>query len=242
MRTPSFCACVLAVASSVAVGGRIFQDDFDTFALGATWQGTTWGGTSGAPTTLIGGASYNGAIALEVAGTGSGAMRGIELINPLDVTGALSLTLDVRTSASNFSYPVEVSLRGETGAWMRMFYTYTAWTNNYDDSSGNAVSWGGWFGGMQPDYYRRYFMNVTDTGVDVAIYDEPGNLRWAQSFGGLSVSDFGNSVDVAIRQLDDHWATRIWVDYVSVSAVTPEPTTLTLLGLGLAAMVRRRRR
>jgi MYXO-CTERM domain-containing protein len=245
MRKAVLLLLVLAAACAAAMAQPIelFHDGFDTFALGTTWQATDWGGTPGAPNVLIGGEAHSGPVTLHMASTsGTGTMRGIETAGTIDITGMVSLTLDVRTTAANTNNttPVEVSLLGETGEWMRQYYTYTAWTNHYDDSSGNHSAWGQWYSGMQPQYFRRYVKTVDLDGTHAQVYDETGALRWSQSYSGLTIHDLGSAADIVIRQ-HDAANPHIWVDYATLSGYTPEPATLTLLALGGLGLLRRRK-
>ena len=245
MRTGSVVVLVIALAACTASAEMIlFQEDFNTFSLGTTWQATAWDGATGAPNVLTGGVNHGGPITLQMASTtGSTAMKGIETIIPVSIDGMVSVTLDVRTTAANVNNDtsIEATFLGESGDWAQMYYTYTAWTNHYEDSEGNSDSFGLWPSNMAPGNYRRFVITADLAGVTAEVYDQTDTLRWTQSFTNFNLSDLGDSVDIVLRQ-DDYLGPIVFVDYVSVSGYTPEPTTLTLLALGgLGLAVRRRR-
>ena len=252
MRSGSVVVLVIALAACTASAEMIlFQDSFDTFSLGTTWQATAWGGATGAPDVkLLGGQSHGGELTLDMgSGNDNAEFKGIETVSSIPIDGMVSLTLDVRTTAANAHLPIEATLLGESGDWAQMYYTYTAWTNNYSDSAGNSDALGSWPSGMTPGTYRRFVITADLAGVTAEVYDQTDTLRWSQSFTSFNLSDLGDSVDVLLRQQkglieppDGHYAPLVYVDQVTLTGYTPEPTTLTLLALGgLGLAVRRRR-
>lgn len=264
MRTLIMAALIAAVAVGTASAATVtrFQDDFNTFTLGTSWQATSWDGgvagqnSTGAPNvTLTGGVTHGSAVTLEMAsGTNNTNVefKGIETITPIPITGLVSLTLDVRTTAGNSHMPIEVGLLGSSGEWMKMYYTYTAWTTNYDDSDGNHDAWGHWHSGTAPSEFRRWVMTIDDLGVTAEIFDASDTLRNTWTYPGLTLADLGNTATLVLRQQlggtpasPGTAAPRVWVDSVTLTAVVPEPATAILFGCGVLGLVgwgwRRRR-
>lgn len=254
MRSLTLAILLSAATATAASAGTVvgFQDDFDSFALGTDWQATSWQGAVGVPdVTLAGGVNHNGPITLQMGSSqDDGEFRGIETIDSIPVSNVLSLTLDVRTTAANAHMPIEAALVGSSGEWVNMFYTYTAWTSNVTDSAGDSASWGQWYGGTQPQYYRRWVMTLDDIGLLAQVFDEPGTLRWSQTFTGLTLGDLGGTAKIVLRQQEGGVspgtaAPTVWVDYVALTGLVPEPSTFALAAfglLGLAFWGRRRRR
>jgi hypothetical protein len=236
---------LLAIPSPSAVGDVVLlQDNFDSFALGTTWQGTTWQGATGAPDgVLAGGVTQNGAVALRMNSvTGISDWKGIETIAPISLAGMRSITLDVRTTADNINNasPIEVTLLGDSGKWMKFYYTYTAWQNNYLDSDGHTGVLGSWPSGMDPYQYRRWIFQVADGGVAVSVRDKDDVLRWGPtSFSSPSLSGLGSSVDIVLRQ-NKNLGSNIYVDYVTLTGTVPEPSTLVMaIGIGVTGLLAR---
>ena len=251
MRTLSIAILMTALATSPASAGTVslFQDDFDTFSLGTAWQATSWDGgiagqnATGVPdVTLAGGVTHGGAVTLEMAsGTNdlSVEFKGIETIGSIPITDVFSVTLDVRTTGANSHMPIEAALVGSSGEWMKMYYTYSAWTSNYDDSAGNHDDWGSWYSGTDPGAYRRWDMTIDDLGVTSQIFDAGDTLRNTWTFTGLTLADLGSTAKLVLRQQlggtpasPGTAAPRVWVDYVSLIADGAEPGTFVLLAAG----------
>ena len=252
--------CLVLLASVVVTGTAaadaiLLEDGFNTFSLGTAWQATSWdGGTAGENATgapdvsLLGGVSHGGAVTLQMGSDGAPPeWKGIETIAAITAPGGASaLTLNVRTTAANAHLPIEVGLLGESGEWVKMYYTYNAWTTNYSDSDGNTASWGSWYSRTAPGSFRRWEMTIGVAGVVANIYDDLDVLRNTWTFAGPTLADFGSTVDVVLRQqragLDPgSFPPTVYVDSVRVSSV-PEPATLSLLAFGGLGILARRRR
>ncbi len=262
MRTLTMAALITVVATSAASGTTVtlFQDDFNSFALGTTWQATTWdGGVSGENATgapdasLVGGVNHGGPITLQMGSLGdantTAEFKGVETIASFPITNPFPLTLDVRTTAANTHMPIEVGLLGSSGEWMKMFYTYSAWTNNFLDSAGDSDSYGLWPSGMTPGAYRRWVMTVDDSGVTALVYDASDTLRWSDTFSGLKLADLGSTATLVLRQQKGGstaspgtTAPTAWVDSVTLTANVPEPSTIILAALGLLGLMFRPRK
>jgi hypothetical protein len=183
----------------------LFQDDFNSFSLGSAWQATAWQGATGAPSTLIGGVNSGGAITLQMgSSTTSTEWKGIETISAIPVGNVMSLILNARTTGSttglNASH-IEVTLRGSSGAWMKAYYTYEGWTNNYLDSDGNIGTFGLWPTPLlYPANYRRWTFAVDPLGVTASVIDDAGTVRWSQTYSSFTLDDLGSSVSIVLRQ------------------------------------------
>lgn len=240
--------CLAAVPQTAQADIALFHDDFNSFNLGTNWQGTTWQGATGVPTGLTGNVSYNSATALQMyLAAGSTGWKGLETVNTFPIGDKLSVKLDVRTTAANVdsASPMEVTLKGSSDEWAKWFYTYTAWTNNYLDSDGHTGSFGQWPSNMQPSEYRRWVLEVDQSGVTATLLDKFDVQRWSNHYPSPTLQDLGTNVSILLRQAG-HSTNVIYtyVDYVDLTATVPEPSTLLLLvagGLSWLVFTRSRR-
>lgn len=243
---------VVRACASQAQAVMLFDDDFSTFSLGTTWQATSFDGATGAPDVAL---SSNGTLLEMQSGTDNADYRGIETIASISTNYILSFTLDGRVDVLNTGSDaspaaIELILAGSSGAWVKASASQNTtagpdWSDDYADSAGNTAGSGS-FAHSPVTQLRRFVLSVDGTGVGLTVYNEDDSLNaFSASFANLTLGDFGDSVDIVLRQLKVSGGNnaRGRVDFVTLSATTmPEPGTLWCTALGAAVLLGRRRR
>ena len=209
--------CVfLAWGTTPARSETLFEDEFEFFELGETWQEHG----AGAPDVGLDVGFADESEVLQMTSSGSAdEFRGIEMISPISLLGLGDLTIDARLRPINQGVEgsiaaAEIALIGQTGEIVRAFASNNAgpdpesandWADHYEDSKGNIATSGPWpHCDAACDGIRNFVLSVTRDGTTIQAFDDlddPDFPTWETSFDDFTLSDLGSSFKIALRQL-----------------------------------------
>jgi hypothetical protein len=201
----------LVCVSSVSAVTTLFEDPFDSFELGTTWQPHG----AGVPQLALG----TDGDALQMQSDNSATeFRGIESIDPISLDGLTNVTVNARLRPVNQGVEgsrsaAEVAVFGSTGEFLRAFAANNAgpdpesvndWADLYADSKDNEASSGPWSHCDSPacDAIRNLVLTVDATGTTFQSFDDDDNATatYETHFDNFTFADLGSELTIALRQ------------------------------------------
>jgi hypothetical protein len=212
-----------------AWAGVLFQDDFNTFSLGTTWQAA-----GNAPDQALQVINDGGRSVLDMATSLNSA--GIETITPISLAGLTSITADLLFTSFQGSMELDIIGNGSGHErWYLQAYSSSAYRLSWDHDPANYEYIDQYgvnrviYAPMNRAQYYDVTLTLDSQGSHISIYDTSGNLLAPTcDYAANTLSSLGSNFTMSLLQGTGGAPVETYLDSITVTGA-PEPTPYALM-------------